>query len=39
MTDPTAVVLAHIEVVIVVDLEAGIAEFTVATVKRFLRQL
>ena len=39
VADPAAIVLAHVEVVIVVELEARVAELPVALILWFLRQL
>ena len=39
MADPTAVVLAHVEVVIVAQLEASVAKLAIAAVSRLLREL
>jgi len=36
MADPTTVILAHVEVIIVAQFETSVAEFTIAAVKRFL---
>ena len=39
VADPAAIILAHIEVVIVAQLEACVAEFAIAAILRFLRKL
>ena len=39
MADPAAVVLAHVEVVVVAELEAGVAELAVAAVGGLLGEL
>ena len=39
MTDPTAVVLAHIEVIVVTKLETSVAELPIASVLWLLTEL
>ena len=39
MTYPASIVLAHVEVVIVAQLEASVAELAIAAILRLLRQL
>ena len=39
MTYPASIVLAHVEVVIVAQLETGVAELAIAAILRLLRQL
>ena len=39
VADPTPIVLAHIEVIVVVKLEARVAELPMAPILRLLRQL